>query len=128
MILFFREYNSGSLYIGYLTKTLIGLLHRREIFHYAHFLQQINNAFSSSSLSAQAALQNLLLQSGAAPAEVISQGKGLLALWIHRQASVSAFGDAFVLAALLITLGAVPALLICKVRKEALAQPVGPLE
>jgi hypothetical protein len=36
----------------------------------------------------------------------------LLALWIQKQASVSAFGDAFILAGIFITLGILPTLFI----------------
>ncbi len=59
-------------------------------------------------------MQELLLRSGHAPAEVLAKGKSLLALWVQRQAAVGAFEDAFVFSALLITIGIVPALLIRK--------------
>jgi len=50
------------------------------------------------------------------------KSKGLLALWVHRQATVSAFEDAFIFAALLITIGILPALLI----KNRMASAHGP--
>jgi len=91
-------------------------LQRREFFHYAHYLQQINNAFSPFVYRGQSVIQELLLKSGYAPAEVYEKGKSLLALWIHRQAAVGAFEDAFVFAAVLIFIGIVPALLIRNVQ------------
>lgn len=87
-------------------------LQRREFFHYAHYLQQFNDAFSPSFYRAQLAMQEILIRAGQAPAEAVSQGKVLFALWVHKQASVSAFGDAFLFSALLISIGVVPALLI----------------
>jgi len=87
-------------------------LQRREFFHYAHYLQSINDAFSPAYLRAQSAIEALLFKAGYGPAEVITKGKTLLALWIHRQATVGAFEDAFVFAALLATIGILPALLI----------------
>jgi DHA2 family multidrug resistance protein len=93
--------------------TLLGaVLQRREFFHYAHYLQQINNAFSPSVHRAQLAMQDLLFKSGQAPAEALVKGKTLLALWVQRQAAVGAFDDAFVFAALLTAIGIIPALLI----------------
>ena len=68
-------------------------LQRREFFHYAHYLQQINNAFSPFVYRAQSAMQELLLRSGHAPAEVVAKGKSLLALWVQRQAAVGAFEE-----------------------------------
>jgi DHA2 family multidrug resistance protein len=87
-------------------------LERRQFFHYTHYLQQINDAFSPSVYRAQLALQQLLLKAGYSPAEVYVKGKTLLALWVQRQAAVGAFDDAFVVAALIISCGVVPALLI----------------
>lgn len=103
-------------------------LQRREFFHYAHYLQQINDAFSPFVYRAQSAMQELLLRSGHAPAEVFAKAKSLLAIWVHRQAAVGAFEDAFVFAALLTTIGIVPALLIRNVRFPTLAGPAGPSE
>jgi len=91
-------------------------LQRREFFHYAHYLQQINDAFSPSVYRAQLAMQELLLRAGYGPAEVLAKGKSLLALWVHRQATVGAFGDAFIFAALITTIGIIPALLIRNIR------------
>jgi DHA2 family multidrug resistance protein len=93
--------------------TLLGAsLQRREFFHYAHYLQQFNDAYAPSFYRAQQAMQDVLLRAGHSPAEVVSQGKVLFALWVHKQASVSAFGDAFVFSAALLTIGILPALLI----------------
>jgi DHA2 family multidrug resistance protein len=100
-------------------------LQRREFFHYAHYLQQINNAFSPFVYRAQSAMQELLLRSGHAPAEVVAKGKSLLALWVQRQAAVGAFEDAFVFSALLITIGIVPALLIRKATLPEQVRPIG---
>jgi DHA2 family multidrug resistance protein len=87
-------------------------LERRQYYHYAHYLQQINDAFSPAVYQAQSAMQQLLLKAGYSPAEVLVKGKNLMALWIKRQAGVAAFGDTFVFLALIIALGIVPALLI----------------
>jgi DHA2 family multidrug resistance protein len=87
-------------------------LQRREFFHYAHYLQQFNDAFAPSFTRAQQAMQEVLLRAGHSPVDVVSQGKALFALWVHKQASVSAFGDAFVFSALMLTIGIIPALLI----------------
>ena len=100
-------------------------LQRREFFHYAHYLQQINNAFSPFVYRAQSAMQELLLRSGHAPAEVVAKGKSLLALWVQRQAAVGAFEDAFIFSALLITIGIVPALLIRKATLPEQVRPIG---
>jgi DHA2 family multidrug resistance protein len=88
------------------------LLERRQFFHYAHYLQQINHAFSLPEYRAQSAMQDLLLKSGQAPAEVLGKGKTLLALWVQRQAAVGSFADAFVFTGLLMAIGIIPALLI----------------
>jgi DHA2 family multidrug resistance protein len=92
------------------------ILQRREFFHYAHYLQQINNAFSPPVYRAQLAMQDLLLKSGQTPAEVLVKGKTLLALWVQRQAAVGSFDDAFVFAGLLTAIGIIPALLIRNTR------------
>jgi DHA2 family multidrug resistance protein len=80
-------------------------LQRREFFHYVHYLQQFNDAYALSFYRAQQAMQEVLIHAGHSPAEVVSQGKVLFALWVHKQASVSAFGDAFVFSAALLTIG-----------------------
>lgn len=103
-------------------------LQRREFFHYAHYLQQINNAFSPFVYRAQLAMQELFLRAGHAPTDVLAKGKGLLALWVQRQAAVGAFEDAFVFSALIITIGIVPALLIRNIRIPIPSKPVGPAE
>jgi MFS transporter, DHA2 family, multidrug resistance protein len=87
-------------------------IERRSFFHYSHFLEQINNVLAPAAGGAQSAMQSLLLRAGHAPAEILAKGKTLLALWVQKQAAVSAFEDAFVLTAVIIALGAVPALLI----------------
>ncbi len=87
-------------------------IERRSFFHYSHYLEQINNVLAPAAGGAQSAMQALLLRAGHAPAEVLAKGKTLLALWVQKQAAVSAFEDAFVLTAVIITLGAIPALLI----------------
>ena len=103
-------------------------LQRREFFHYAHYLQQIDNAFAPFVYRAQSAMQDLLLKAGHAPAEVLAKGKGLLALWVQRQAAVGAFEDAFVFSALIITIGIVPALLIRNIRIPTASKPLSPVE
>jgi len=103
-------------------------LERRQFFHYAHYLQQINDAFSPAVYQAQLAFQQLLLKAGYGPAEVAMKGKTLLALWVQRQAAVGAFDDAFVFAALIIAIGIVPALLVRNARFPSQARPVGPSE
>jgi MFS transporter, DHA2 family, multidrug resistance protein len=91
------------------------VLQRREFFHYDHYLQQINNTLTPSVYKAQLGIQELLLKNGFPPTEIMAKGKQLMALWVQKQAAVSAFGDAFVLAAILSSLGVIPALLIRKV-------------
>ena len=49
-------------------------LERRQYFHYAHYLQQINDAFSPAVYQAQLAMQQLLLKAGYSPAEVLLKG------------------------------------------------------
>ncbi len=98
-------------------------LERRQYFHYAHYLQQINDAFSPAVYQAQLAMQQLLLKAGFSPAEVLVKGKKLMALWVQRQAAVGAFGDAFVFSALIIALGIVPALLIRNRRASQATKP-----
>ena len=92
------------------------ILQRREFFHYAHYLQQINDSFSPSTFRALSTMQDYLFRYGYEPTEVIAKGKNLLAGWIHRQAKVAAFEDAFLSAALFIALGIIPALLIRKAK------------
>ena len=96
---------------------------RRQYYHYAHYLQQINDAFSPAVYQAQLAMQQLLLKAGYSPAEVLLKGKNLMGLWVQRQAAVGAFGDAFVFAALIIILGIVPALMI---RNRRVSEPAKP--
>ncbi len=100
-------------------------LDRRQFFHYAHYLQQINDAFSPAVYQAQLAFQQLLLKAGYGPAEVTMKGKTLLALWVQQQAAVGAFDDAFVFAALIIAIGIVPALLIRKATLPEQVRPIG---
>jgi hypothetical protein len=59
-------------------------------------------------------MQELLLRYGHGPTGVLVKGKSLLAHWVHRQATVAAFQDAFVFTALFVAIGIVPALLIRK--------------
>ena len=98
-------------------------LQRREFFHYAHYLQQFNDAFAPSFYRAQQAMQDLLARAGHSPAEVVSQGKALFALWVHKQAAVSAFGDAFLFSAGLLGIGIIPALLIRNRHQAAAGRP-----
>jgi DHA2 family multidrug resistance protein len=98
-------------------------LERRQFFHYAQFLEHINNASAPMAMQAQSAMETLLARAGTAPAELLAKGKILLALWVQRQAAVGAFEDAFMLAALLITGGIIPALLI---RNHQPPRPGGP--
>jgi DHA2 family multidrug resistance protein len=87
-------------------------LERRQFFHYTQFLEHINNASIPIVAQSQSAMQTLVARAGHAPADFLVKGKTLLALWVQRQAAVAAFEDAFVFAALLITVGFIPALLI----------------
>jgi len=103
-------------------------LERRQYYHYAHYLQQINDAFSPAVIQAQLAMQQLLLKAGYSPAEVLVKGKSLMALWVQRQAAVGAFGDAFVFSALIIGLGIVPALLIRNRRAPEATKPAAVAE
>jgi DHA2 family multidrug resistance protein len=98
-------------------------LERRQYYHYAHYLQQINDAFSPAVVQAQLAMQQLLLKAGYSPAEALLKGKTLMVLWVQRQAAVGAFDDAFVFSALIIALGMVPALMI---RNRRLSEPAKP--
>ncbi len=100
-------------------------LQRREFFHYAHYLELLNDTFSPFFARAQSTLQGLLLDFGYSPADAVSKGKSLLALWVHRQASASAFGDAFFFAGLLIAFGILPALLIRRNSWPGKAAPRG---
>jgi DHA2 family multidrug resistance protein len=90
------------------------ILQRREFFHYAHYLQQINDAFSPATSWALSTMQELLLRYGHGPAEVLAKGKILLAQWVFRQATVASFQDAFVFLALFVIIGILPALIIRK--------------
>jgi MFS transporter, DHA2 family, multidrug resistance protein len=100
------------------------ILQRREFFHYDHYLQQINNILTPSVYTAQLGMQELLLKNGFSPAEIAAKGKLLMALWVQKQAAVSAFGDAFFLAALLMFLGVIPTLLIRRIHSpESSPQP-----
>jgi DHA2 family multidrug resistance protein len=85
---------------------------RRQFFHYTRFLEHINNASNPTVAQAQSAMELLVARAGHAPADFWLQGKTLLALWLQKQAAVGAFEDAFVFAALLISVGLIPALLI----------------
>ena len=87
-------------------------IERRQFFHYAQFLEHINNASAPIVAKAQAAMETLVARAGHAPADFLVKGKTLLALWVQKQAAVGAFEDAFVFSALLITVGIIPALLI----------------
>jgi DHA2 family multidrug resistance protein len=87
-------------------------LQRRELFHYVHYMEQINNAFSTPVSQALSGMQELLLRAGHSPAEIVEKGRSLLTLWVQKQAAVSAFGDAFLTAAIFITVGILPTLLI----------------
>jgi hypothetical protein len=108
---------------GFGVAILGATLERRQYFHYAHYLQQINDAFSPAVNQAQLAMQQLLLKAGYSPAVVLAKGKILMALWVQRQAAVAAFGDAFVFSALIIALGIVPALLIRNRRASEATRP-----
>ncbi len=98
-------------------------LERRQFFHYTQFMEHLNNASAPLLLQAQSAMQNLLARAGHSPADFLSQGKTLLALWLQKQAAVGAFEDAFIFSAVLITIGFVPALLI---RNRQMAQTGAP--
>jgi DHA2 family multidrug resistance protein len=103
-------------------------LERRQYYHYAHYLQQINDAYSPAVYQAQLAMQQLLLKAGYSPAEVLVKGKNLMALWVQRQAAVGSFDDAFVFSALIIALGIVPALLIQNRRASEGTRPSAMVE
>ena len=103
-------------------------LQRREFFHYAHYMEQINNAFYTPVSRALSAMQELLLRTGHAPAEVVEKGKSLLVLWVQKQAAVSAFGDAFFMAAIFIAVGILPTLLIRNTRFPTKGGPISPSE
>ena len=88
------------------------ILQRREFFHYAHFLQGWTHGDFPPLAQAHSISQALLFDAGYSPADASRKGKMLLALWVHRLASASAFGDAFLFAGLLTAMGVLPALLI----------------
>jgi DHA2 family multidrug resistance protein len=98
-------------------------LQRREFFHYAQYGELLNNAFSAPTHKAQLVMQEILLRGGFDPAEVVTKGKTLLALWVQRQATAGGFADAFVFSALFITIAILPALLI---RNRHAAERPGP--
>jgi hypothetical protein len=104
------------------------ILQRREFFHYAHYMEQINNAFSTPVSRALSGMQELLLRAGYSPAEIVEKGKSLLTLWVQKQAAVSAFGDAFLMAGIFITVGILPTLLIRNTRFPIKGGPISPSE
>jgi len=91
-------------------------LERRGFFHYVHYLQNIDNAFSYQTDRALSVMQGLLLKSGLSPAEVPEKAKAMLSIWVQKLATVGAFDDAFVLASIIIAVSIVPALLIRNLR------------
>ena len=103
-------------------------LQRREFFHYAHYIEQINNSFFPPVSRALSAMQELLLSTGLAPSEVVEKGKSLLALWVQKQAAVSAFEDAFLIAAIFITAAILPTLLIRNTRFPTKEESISPSE
>ena len=103
-------------------------LQRREFFHYAHYIEQINNGFFPPVSRALSAMQELLLRTGHAPSEVVEQGKSLLAQWVQKQAAVSAFEDAFLIAGIFITAAILPTLLIRNTRFPSKGRPISPSE
>jgi DHA2 family multidrug resistance protein len=100
------------------------ILQRREFFHYAHYMEQINNAFSPPVSQVLSSMQELFLRTGHAPAEVIEKGKSLFALWVQKQATVRAFEDAFLITAIFITVGILPTLLIRNTRFSNKGGPI----
>jgi DHA2 family multidrug resistance protein len=104
------------------------ILQRREFFHYAHYMEQINNAFSTPVSRALSGMQELFLGAGHSPAEIVEKGKSLLTLWVQKQAAVSAFGDAFLMAGIFITVGILPTLLIRNSRFSTQGGPIGQSE
>jgi DHA2 family multidrug resistance protein len=100
-------------------------LQRREFFHYAHYMEQINNAFFPPVSRALSVMQDSLLRTGHAPAEIVEKGKSLLTLWVQKQAAVSAFEDAFIIAGIFITFGVLPTLLIRNSRFPNPTKPIG---
>ena len=100
------------------------ILQRREFFHYVHYMEQIHNAFYPPVSQALSVMQGLLLRTGHAPAEVAEKGKSLLTLWVQNQASVSAFGDAFLMSAIFITAWILPTLLIRNTRFSTKGGPI----
>jgi hypothetical protein len=73
-------------------------------------------------------MQEMFLRAGHGSAEIAEKGQALLAMWVQRQAAVSAFGDAFLVAALFIAAGILPTLLIRNTRFPAKGGPVVPSE
>jgi DHA2 family multidrug resistance protein len=104
------------------------ILQRREFFHYVRYMEQINNAFSIPVSQALSGMQQSLLRTGHAPAEIVEKGRTLLTLWVQKQAAVSAFGDAFLLAGIFIIVGILPTLLIRNTRFPTNGGPITPSE
>jgi DHA2 family multidrug resistance protein len=100
------------------------IFQRREFFHYAHSLGRLADSFPIS--RAQQGLQDLLLNAGHAPAEVLAKGKILLASWLQRLSAASGFADAFVFAALIISIGIIPAMLIRNPKAPAAGKAAEP--
>jgi EmrB/QacA subfamily drug resistance transporter len=119
-----REQTSTASGILTINMQVGGALQRRELFHFAHYMEQINNAFSPPVSQALSVMQGLFLKSGHAPAEVVEKGKSLLSLWVQNQAAVSAFGDAFLISAIFITAGILPTLLIRNTRFSNKGGPI----
>jgi DHA2 family multidrug resistance protein len=101
-------------------------LQRREFFHFAHYMEKINNAFSLPVSQALSVMQELFLKSGHSPAEVVEKGKSLFSLWVQKQATVSAFGDAFLISAIFLTAGILPTLWIRNTRFSNQGESIRP--
>jgi DHA2 family multidrug resistance protein len=101
------------------------ILQRREFFHYAHYMEQINNPFFPPVSRALSAMQESLLRAGHAPAEIVEKGKSLLALWVQKQAAVGAFEDAFIMSGIFMIAGILPTLFI---RNSWLPNPENPMK
>lgn len=91
-------------------------LERRGYFHYAHYLQKVDNPFSYQVDRALSLMQGILIKSGLSPQEVPERAKELLSLWIHKMAQVGAFQDAFVLASVITAVSIVPAIIVKNVK------------
>jgi hypothetical protein len=68
----------------------------------------------------------LFLKSGHSPAEVVEKGKSLFSLWVQKQATVSAFGDAFLISAIFLTAGILPTLWIRNTRFSNQGESIRP--